>query len=99
MRKEYEYYNSCVIYRFVFLITVYSNILTSIFFLQCMYAYFLFAYVIFDVEWLDQNTLKNLKCITSSHAFQLVKDQIEKSKSDVLEYQALYEKLQVVTGR
>ncbi|KAG5088186.1 hypothetical protein JHK86_000798 [Glycine max] len=41
-----------------------------------------------------QNTLKNLKCITSSHAFQLVKDQIEKSKSDVLEYQALYEKLQ-----
>ncbi|CAJ1780003.1 unnamed protein product [Sphenostylis stenocarpa] len=43
-----------------------------------------------------QNTLKNLKCITSSHAFQLVKDQIEKSKSDVLEYKALYEKLQVV---
>ncbi|XP_014497758.1 E3 ubiquitin-protein ligase BRE1-like 1 isoform X1 [Vigna radiata var. radiata] len=42
-----------------------------------------------------QNTLKNFKCITSSHAYQLVKDQIEKSKSDVLEYQALYEKLQV----
>ncbi|RDX94706.1 E3 ubiquitin-protein ligase BRE1-like 1, partial [Mucuna pruriens] len=42
-----------------------------------------------------QNTLKNLKCITSSHAFQLVRDQIEKSKSEVLEYQALYEKLQV----
>ncbi|CAK8541332.1 unnamed protein product [Lathyrus sativus] len=41
-----------------------------------------------------QNTLKNLKCITSSHAFQLVKDQIEKSKSEVQEYQALYEKLQ-----
>ncbi|TKY66301.1 E3 ubiquitin-protein ligase BRE 1 [Spatholobus suberectus] len=42
-----------------------------------------------------QNTLKNLKCITSSHAFQLVSDQIEKSKSEVLEYQAQYEKLQV----
>ncbi|KHN15380.1 E3 ubiquitin-protein ligase BRE1-like 1 isoform X1 [Glycine soja] len=42
-----------------------------------------------------QNTLKNLKCITSSHAFQLVRDQIEKSKAEVLEYQALYEKLQV----
>ncbi|KAK7373463.1 hypothetical protein VNO80_06872 [Phaseolus coccineus] len=42
-----------------------------------------------------QNTLKNFKCITSSHAYQLARDQIEKSKSDVLEYQALYEKLQV----
>ncbi|WVZ06598.1 hypothetical protein V8G54_019944 [Vigna mungo] len=42
-----------------------------------------------------QNTLKNFKCITSSHAYQLVRDQIEKSKSDVLDYQALYEKLQV----
>lgn len=41
-----------------------------------------------------QNTLKNLKCITSSHAFQLVRDQTEKSKSEVQEYQALYEKLQ-----
>ncbi|PNY04263.1 E3 ubiquitin-protein ligase bre1-like protein 1-like protein, partial [Trifolium pratense] len=38
--------------------------------------------------------VKNLKCITSSHAFQLVRDQIEKSKSEVQEYQALYEKLQ-----
>ncbi|XP_004492186.1 E3 ubiquitin-protein ligase BRE1-like 1 isoform X2 [Cicer arietinum] len=42
-----------------------------------------------------QNTLKNLKWITSSHAFQLVRDQIDKSKSEVREYQALYEKLQV----
>ncbi|KAK7293410.1 hypothetical protein RJT34_16275 [Clitoria ternatea] len=42
-----------------------------------------------------QNTLKNLKCITSSNAFHLVRNQIEKSKSEVLEYQALYEKLQV----
>ncbi|OIW01083.1 hypothetical protein TanjilG_25191 [Lupinus angustifolius] len=42
-----------------------------------------------------QNSLKNLKCITSSRAFQLVRDQIEKSKSGVLEYQALFEKLQV----
>jgi len=66
-----------------------------------MYWHFLFHFiaVIFDVEWLDQNTLKNFKCITSSHAYQLARDQIEKSKSDVLEYQALYEKLQVVTGR
>ncbi|CAL0304630.1 unnamed protein product [Lupinus luteus] len=42
-----------------------------------------------------QNSLKNLKCITSSRAFQLVRDQIEKSKSGVLQYQALFEKLQV----
>ncbi|KAJ1421260.1 E3 ubiquitin-protein ligase, partial [Sesbania bispinosa] len=42
-----------------------------------------------------QNTLKNLKCITSSNAFQLVRDQIEKSKSEVRVYQGLYEKLQV----
>ncbi|KAL1314887.1 hypothetical protein HN51_041699 [Arachis hypogaea] len=42
-----------------------------------------------------QNTLKNLDCITSSHCFQLVRDQIEKSKAEVHEYQALFEKLQV----
>ncbi|XP_028798888.1 E3 ubiquitin-protein ligase BRE1-like 1 isoform X2 [Neltuma alba] len=42
-----------------------------------------------------QNTLKNLKCITSSHAFQLARDQIEQSKVEVLEYQTLFEKLQV----
>ncbi|KAK7256480.1 hypothetical protein RIF29_29931 [Crotalaria pallida] len=42
-----------------------------------------------------QNTLKDLNCIASSRAFHLVRDQIEKSKSGVLEYQALAEKLQV----
>ncbi|KAI4354748.1 hypothetical protein L6164_003591 [Bauhinia variegata] len=42
-----------------------------------------------------QNTLKNLKCIVSSESFKLVRDQIEKSKSEVLEYQASFEKLQV----
>ncbi|KAK4270506.1 hypothetical protein QN277_023535 [Acacia crassicarpa] len=42
-----------------------------------------------------QNTVKNLKCITSSHAFQLARDQIEQSKVEVLEYQTLFEKLQV----
>ncbi|MED6120827.1 ubiquitin-like modifier hub1, partial [Stylosanthes scabra] len=42
-----------------------------------------------------QNTLKNLDCVTSSHCFQLVRDQIEKSKAEVREYQALFEKLQV----
>jgi hypothetical protein len=33
------------------------------------------------------------------HAYLLVRDQIENSKSEVLQYQALFEKLQVVTGR
>lgn len=41
-----------------------------------------------------QNKLKNVKCITSSNDYLLVKDQIEKSKSEVLQYQALFEKLQ-----
>ncbi|XP_040993640.1 E3 ubiquitin-protein ligase BRE1-like 1 isoform X2 [Juglans microcarpa x Juglans regia] len=42
-----------------------------------------------------QNMLKNVKCISSSNAYLLVRDQKEKSKSEVLQYQALYEKLQV----
>ncbi|KAJ7950849.1 E3 ubiquitin protein ligase [Quillaja saponaria] len=42
-----------------------------------------------------QNIVKNVKCISDSQAFLLVRDQIQKSKSEVLEYQALYEKLQV----
>ncbi|CAB4299823.1 unnamed protein product [Prunus armeniaca] len=42
-----------------------------------------------------QNMLKNVKCISSSQAYQLVRDQIEKSKSEVFECQALFEKLQV----
>ncbi|PQP97498.1 E3 ubiquitin-protein ligase BRE1-like 1 isoform X2 [Prunus yedoensis var. nudiflora] len=42
-----------------------------------------------------QNMVKNVKCISSSQAYQLVRDQIEKSKSEVFECQALFEKLQV----
>ncbi|XP_035540989.1 E3 ubiquitin-protein ligase BRE1-like 1 isoform X1 [Juglans regia] len=42
-----------------------------------------------------RNMLKNVKSITSSSAYILVQDQIEKSKSEVLQYQALFEKLQV----
>ncbi|XP_062119493.1 E3 ubiquitin-protein ligase BRE1-like 1 [Humulus lupulus] len=38
--------------------------------------------------------LKNVACISSSQAYLLVRDQIEKSKSEVIEYQASYEKLQ-----
>ncbi|XP_022863394.1 E3 ubiquitin-protein ligase BRE1-like 1 isoform X2 [Olea europaea var. sylvestris] len=42
-----------------------------------------------------QNNLKNVKCICSSQAYFLLKDQLEMSKANVLQYQALYEKLQV----
>lgn len=42
-----------------------------------------------------QNTLKNVKCISSSSAYVLVRDQLEKSKAEVVHYQALFEKLQV----
>ncbi|XVE76891.1 hypothetical protein DITRI_Ditri13aG0016800 [Diplodiscus trichospermus] len=42
-----------------------------------------------------QNTLKSVKCISSSQACLLVRDQLEKSKSEVLHYQDLFEKLQV----
>ncbi|XP_065859224.1 E3 ubiquitin-protein ligase BRE1-like 1 [Euphorbia lathyris] len=42
-----------------------------------------------------QNSFKNVKCISSSNVYMLVRDQLEKSKSEVLQYQALYEKLQV----
>ncbi|TQD97812.1 hypothetical protein C1H46_016592 [Malus baccata] len=42
-----------------------------------------------------QNMLKNVECISSSQAYLLVRDQIEKSKSEVFECQALFEKLQV----
>ncbi|XP_062080467.1 E3 ubiquitin-protein ligase BRE1-like 1 [Humulus lupulus] len=41
-----------------------------------------------------QRKMKNVACISSSQAYLLVRDQIEKSKSEVIEYQALYEKLQ-----
>ncbi|KAH1080811.1 hypothetical protein J1N35_020572 [Gossypium stocksii] len=42
-----------------------------------------------------QNTLKSIKCISSSQVYLLVRDQLERSKSEVLRYQDLYEKLQV----
>ncbi|KAL5794940.1 hypothetical protein ACOSP7_003534 [Xanthoceras sorbifolium] len=42
-----------------------------------------------------QNTLKSVKCLSSSQAFVLVRDQLDKSKSEVSKYQALFEKLQV----
>ncbi|PON33407.1 Cdk-activating kinase assembly factor [Parasponia andersonii] len=41
-----------------------------------------------------QNKLKNVACISSSQAYLSVRDQIENSKSEVIEYQASYEKLQ-----
>ncbi|KAJ6391015.1 hypothetical protein OIU77_025091 [Salix suchowensis] len=42
-----------------------------------------------------QYLLKNVKSISSSQAYLLVRDQLEKSKSEVLQYRALIEKLQV----
>ncbi|KAL8249384.1 hypothetical protein R6Q59_006252 [Mikania micrantha] len=42
-----------------------------------------------------QSTLKNVKGIFSSEAFVLVRDQIAKARSDISQYQSLYEKLQV----
>ncbi|KAJ0112961.1 hypothetical protein Patl1_00150 [Pistacia atlantica] len=42
-----------------------------------------------------QSKLKSVKCLTSSQAFILVRDQLEKSKYEVIKYQALFEKLQV----
>ncbi|EOX96385.1 Histone ubiquitination proteins group [Theobroma cacao] len=42
-----------------------------------------------------QNTLKSVKCISSSQLYLLVRDQLEKSKSEVFQYQDLFEKLQV----
>ncbi|KAG4186235.1 hypothetical protein ERO13_A08G029900v2 [Gossypium hirsutum] len=41
-----------------------------------------------------QNTLKSVKCISSSKVFLLVRDQLEKSKSEVFLHQDLFEKLQ-----
>ncbi|WCJ22965.1 E3 ubiquitin-protein ligase BRE1-like 1 [Euphorbia peplus] len=42
-----------------------------------------------------QNSFKNVKCISSSRVYMLVRDQLAKSKAEVHQYQALYEKLQV----
>ncbi|GFS39294.1 histone mono-ubiquitination 1 [Actinidia rufa] len=46
-----------------------------------------------------QNTLKDVKGISASQAYVLLRNQLEKSKIDLVQYQALFEKLQVVTGR
>ncbi|KAK9148338.1 hypothetical protein Scep_007095 [Stephania cephalantha] len=43
-----------------------------------------------------QSFLKDLKCICSSKSYLLVSDQLEKSIAEVVQYQALFEKLQVV---
>ncbi|KAK6920353.1 hypothetical protein RJ641_016257 [Dillenia turbinata] len=42
-----------------------------------------------------QNSLKNVNNICSSQAYLLVMDQLAKSRSQVIQYQAIYEKLQV----
>jgi len=43
----------CDLQVFFSLNTMYTSILTSIFFLQCMYVYFLFAFIMFDVnDWI-----------------------------------------------
>ncbi|XP_051144585.1 E3 ubiquitin-protein ligase BRE1-like 1 [Andrographis paniculata] len=42
-----------------------------------------------------QSKLKNVKCISSSQAYRLIKDQLEKAKTDVVQFQALCEQLQV----
>lgn len=42
-----------------------------------------------------QGILKNVKSISCAKTFKLVKEELEKSKADVIQYQALFEKLQV----
>ncbi|TYH56722.1 hypothetical protein ES332_D08G039600v1 [Gossypium tomentosum] len=42
-----------------------------------------------------QNALKSVQCISSSKVYLLVRDQLEKSKSEVFLHQDLFEKLQV----
>ncbi|KAF7137671.1 hypothetical protein RHSIM_Rhsim07G0033400 [Rhododendron simsii] len=42
-----------------------------------------------------QNTLKNVNAISSSPAYVLARDQLAKSKADLVHYHALFEKLQV----
>lgn len=45
----------------------------------------------------SQNTMKSVKSVSSSRAYLLVKDQLAKAKASVVQYQALYEKLQVLS--
>lgn len=42
-----------------------------------------------------QNSLKNVKCISSSQAYMLIRDQLAKSKAEVPQCQSVFEKLQV----
>ncbi|XP_074280013.1 E3 ubiquitin-protein ligase BRE1-like 1 [Silene latifolia] len=42
-----------------------------------------------------QGTLKDVKSISSGEALKMVKEELEKSKTDAIHYQSLYEKLQV----
>ncbi|XP_039027527.1 E3 ubiquitin-protein ligase BRE1-like 1 [Hibiscus syriacus] len=42
-----------------------------------------------------QNKLKSIKCISSSQAYLTMRDQLEKSKSEVFHYKDLFEKLQL----
>ncbi|CAN0921819.1 E3 ubiquitin-protein ligase BRE1-like 1 [Linum grandiflorum] len=42
-----------------------------------------------------QNSLKNIKCISSSQTFLLARCQLENSKAEVSSYQGIFEKLQV----
>ncbi|PIA50300.1 hypothetical protein AQUCO_01300798v1 [Aquilegia coerulea] len=42
-----------------------------------------------------QTSMKSVKHITSTQAYRLVSDQLEKSKTELARYQALFEKLQV----
>lgn len=49
------------------------------------------------VDVCSQNTMKSVKSVSSSRAYLLVKDQLAKAKASVVQYQALYEKLQVLT--
>lgn len=46
-----------------------------------------------------QNVLVDVKSISSSSAFLMLKDQLDKSKMDMDQCRILLEKLQVVTGR
>lgn len=45
----------------------------------------------------SQNTMKSVKSVSSSRAYLSVKDELAKAKASVVQYQALYEKLQVLT--
>lgn len=42
--------------------------------------------------------LKNVKYICSSHSYVLIKEQLEKTKADLAQYQSMYKKIQVATG-